>query len=930
MIPSVGRADLLRALVVLKRSIGADFDSIAHGLGYEGSAASADHQPETHVPATQPGFGHHLPSFHFEPPVFEQEEQRDDPSDLSLLIESGPREPADAVDSLSVPFWRHESVWYWEDDPPAERPQVEVFERSKIPPPRDVSEPALLPLSPWSWLWPRIHEGLAADLPSAEIDVDALVCAWSRGEILHGLPRKRRRCWARRLSILVDRDDRLMPFWADQAAVYRRLRRVCGRQGIDLRLLEAGPGSTAYDGMREPVPVGRPLEKHVLALSDLGHFGTREDRRAWQREARRLKRAGHRLVALVPCPPYRWKRPLARAWRALAWERGCDVMPADYDNEGEPRRRAEALLRLVSPAVRIEPGLLRAVQRLFPAAQADVGTLADAWLHEATRVGCALAITLAPEVRDAWRRDFPSNPLKEKALAEMKSWHAILPPEFWLEVTWTLSGQGTGDLLSGETPGESAWRLLKTLEHRDKAWVKAVTVWFRRVGNRLPERVWDDPQIGEPLTRTWARAHRDTPDVKPPVAFNPQWIEPMDPLAEPRTVWVQQTSTGLLRFDLEDHVDEEDPSWDVARLEVIIPELRLDRGAKPSALLVPGKVEMRPSAVTLWTDRMRATFGIHLQKPWASAIGRDRFGVWTAFQVGEVAVRLRWIPPGRFWMGSPEGEDGRRSAEGPQHRVTLTRGYWLAETPCTQALWQVVMGDNPSEFKSPDRPVENVSWDDSQRFLERLGEQVPGLEPRLPSEAEWEYACRAGTTTSSYAGEVKILGENNAPVLDAIAWYGGNSGVDLENGWDSSGWSEKQYDHDRAGTHPVARKQPNPWGLYDMLGNVWEWCADRWADDYTHAGSIDPPGPATGQPRVVRGGTWISVARVVRAAYRNWGVPGGGNDDRGFRLARGQDALRQKEAEPTSSVREAEPTSGKEALRRSRRGTSLRSRGDDV
>ena len=907
MIPAVGRADLLRALVALEHSTGADPASIAQSLGYAPIVKSPSTPP---VVTTQPG---PVQPPQAAPPlersVVEAPPDDDDPLALVPPLQGARRKPAEAVSARSVPFWRHETVWYWEDDEPSERPKpVEVFKRNQIPRP-DVPVPTLQPLSPWSWLWPRIHDGLAADVPSVEVDVDALTRSWSRGEILHRLPRKRRRCWPRRLSILVDRSDRLMPFWAHQNRVCARLRQSCGWQGVELRLLEAGPGSLAHDGCGKPVPVGRPLAKHVLALSDLGHFGTTQDRRAWWCEARQLKHAGHRLLALLPCPPYRWQRPLARVWQAQAWERGCDVTPADYYNEGERRRRAERLLRLVSPAVRIVPGLLRAIQHRLPASQADVGTLADAWLHEAAHVGCALAITLSPEVRDAWRKGFKSDPLRDQALAAMKAWHAVIPPEFWLEMTWTL----TADLLSGETPAESAWRVLKTLEHRDldAEWVQAVEAWFRHVGRRLPKRVWDDPQLGEPLTKTWTLAHRDVPSAEKTVALNPKWITEPDPQTEPRAVRVWQTSGEALRFDLDIHPTDDDASWDVARLETVRPALLLNRGESRSTIEVPGQIEMPlSSAVTLWTDRMKATFGIHVQKPWASASGRDCFGVWTAFEVDDVTARLRWIPPGRFMMGSPEDEDGRHDWEGPQHRVTLTRGYWLAETPCTQALWQAVMGNNPSRFQSPDRPVENVSWDDCKRFLERLGERVPGLDPRFPSEAEWEHACRAGTTTSSYAGEVEILGERNAPVLDAIAWYGGNSGVefDLENGWNSSNWLEKQYDHDRAGTHPVARKQPNPWGLYDMLGNVWEWCADRWADNYTDAGSIDPPGPVTGQRRVVRGGTWYSNARFVRAAYRGWCEPDDGYGSRGFRLARGQDALQQQEAEPTPSLGEAEPT----------------------
>jgi formylglycine-generating enzyme required for sulfatase activity len=278
---------------------------------------------------------------------------------------------------------------------------------------------------------------------------------------------------------------------------------------------------------------------------------------------------------------------------------------------------------------------------------------------------------------------------------------------------------------------------------------------------------------------------------------------------------------------------------------------------------------------------------------WASTWGQDRFGIYVAFQIGAASQRMRWIPPGRFWMGSPEDEAGRWEDEGPRHEVTLESGFWLFDTPCTQALWQAVMGENPSRFISPTRPVEQVSFDDVQRFLERVNERVPGLDLELPSEAQWEYACRAGTDTATYAGDMRIIGERNAPVLDAIAWYGGNSGVDfdLADGLDSSDWKEKQYNHTKAGTRKVGLKTPNPWGLHDMLGNVWEWCADAWHDSYAGAptdGSARVAGGAA--DRVLRGGSWNVNARYVRAASRDHYDPAYRGDSVGFRCARVQSA----------------------------------------
>lgn len=222
-------------------------------------------------------------------------------------------------------------------------------------------------------------------------------------------------------------------------------------------------------------------------------------------------------------------------------------------------------------------------------------------------------------------------------------------------------------------------------------------------------------------------------------------------------------------------------------------------------------------------------------------------------RIANVSIRFRLIPAGTFMMGSPVDVAAPFGDEGPQHEVTLTEPFWLAETPVTQALWQAVTGETPSYFKGEDRPVEQVSWKDAQAFIEQINARVPGLEARLPTEAQWEYACRAGTTTTRY-GE-----------LDAVAWHSGNSGNE---------------------THPVKQKQANAWGLYDMLGNVWEWCAD-WKGSYQPDAAINPRGPERGSSRVIRGGSCGYSARGVRAAFRIGYHPGLRRRILGFRLSRG-------------------------------------------
>ena len=204
------------------------------------------------------------------------------------------------------------------------------------------------------------------------------------------------------------------------------------------------------------------------------------------------------------------------------------------------------------------------------------------------------------------------------------------------------------------------------------------------------------------------------------------------------------------------------------------------------------------------------------------------------------------IPAGIFLMGE----------QGNQHQVILTKDFSLARHPVTQALWQAIMGNNPSHFKGENLPVEQVSWEDAQEFIMKLNERIEENRYRLPTEAEWEYACRSGSPGSySFGDEESRLGE--------YAWYNNNS-------------DQK--------THPVGEKKPNAWGLYDMHGNVHQWCQD-WYGDYSPGSVTDPAGPLSGTLRVNRGGGWRNGAGGCRSAYRSGLVPGSRYSYLGFRLA---------------------------------------------
>jgi formylglycine-generating enzyme required for sulfatase activity len=261
-----------------------------------------------------------------------------------------------------------------------------------------------------------------------------------------------------------------------------------------------------------------------------------------------------------------------------------------------------------------------------------------------------------------------------------------------------------------------------------------------------------------------------------------------------------------------------------------------------------------------------------------------------SFTVNGVSFKMVRIPAGEFMMGSslsPEEVERRYGGkaewykgEHPQHRVRISRAFWMGQTEVTQGLWKAVMGSNPSHFSNcgDDCPVEKVSWDDCQDFIRKLNGMVSGGNFRLPTEAEWEYACRAGTT-GLYAGD-----------LDAMGWYGNNSGnkpIDALAIWnelkDWGKYGQRILDNG-CRTHSVATRQPNAWGLYDMHGNVWEWCQD-WYSDYPSGSVTDSTGPSSGSFRVLRGGCWDVIAGRCRSALRYGSVPGSRRYALAFRLA---------------------------------------------
>jgi sulfatase modifying factor 1 len=229
------------------------------------------------------------------------------------------------------------------------------------------------------------------------------------------------------------------------------------------------------------------------------------------------------------------------------------------------------------------------------------------------------------------------------------------------------------------------------------------------------------------------------------------------------------------------------------------------------------------------------------------------------FAIPDLSMEMLWVKPGTFEMGSPSSEKDRLDRETP-HSVTLTQGFYLGKHEVTQSQWEKVMGSNPSRYKGADRPVEKVSWPDVTSFCNKLtasertaGRLPAGMTYQLPTEAQWEYACRAGTKTSFSFGDSLTSGQANI----------------------SGGPGE---------TTAVGKYPGNSWGFHDMHGNVWEWCADRYGI-YPTVAATDPVGPADGSFRVLRGGSWGNTADYARSADRDWFEPAISYFSLGFRLS---------------------------------------------
>ncbi|MGZ0019426.1 formylglycine-generating enzyme family protein [Nitrosomonas sp. wSCUT-2] len=776
------------------------------------------------------------------------------------------------------------------------------------------SVPQAKPIVPWTRLWPRLRQAVAATRGAA-LDVPQLVQQISQGRVMHRLPRKQRLSWPDPLPVVADFSDRLTPYWQDwlwlQRQLHSRLRRnvQCYRlRGIPQQPLQR-LRTNRPEARSIPWPQLNPGST-LLIVSDLGMTAPAHSwpRQCWQAKLTGLKRRGVRTIVLSPASlrhlqpqlthladyvrlsPDSCLRPLRRAL----------ARTVSSDQPAALSAPAAALLTLMSCATRVEPALLRELRSLLPDGRGDAGIEGEVWCHHELDTA-ATACAIAPWAAPGWQEKFKQLPplLQQRTLECLRDWHARLPQAIHHEETLLWQHLTTATLSAEErVKADTARQFFNKLANTLQAPPESTSLSRMRMAQLAERHIrWVAPMIGSDenylhrlsvavVQAEPARARKGLPAGIDPV----EWMKQLPSKAKQRMDLVQDAhyalqlqsagaplpngATRLATFD----VDRDTLLWaaqENGRRPVYFPwhwqaakSLESTVPSLPQALVMRNETGARLvyPALIVHTSQQRMQFDRFIPPAWAAAWGQDAFGFFADLLVHDIRQRFRWIAPGSFLMGSPENETQRYSDE-TQHPVTLTQGFWLADTACTQALWQAVMDDNPSHFKGdPGLPVERVSWLDVQQFIERLNALFPGLQARLPSEAQWEYACRAGTQTAF------AFGDNITPEQ-----------VNYDGNYPYAGGSKGLF---REKTVPVKSLSANPWGLYEMHGNVWEWCTD-WFGDYPRQAVIDPVGPGDGEHRVVRGGSWISRARYARSAYRGRYVP----DDRysriGFRLAPG-------------------------------------------
>ena len=788
------------------------------------------------------------------------------------------------------------------------------------------------PLLPLSHLVPFLLNSLGVSRTSKRLDQQRLARQVALGKALHRLPQMSRQHWAQRLHIIVDAGLHLEPYWGDFARVIQQFKALLGEDAVDAIRFEdtawsgeipdciPWPGQADDEWQQWQLP---PADVPILVLGDLGVTADNVSASAnWSRLLKVLRSHPAPLLTLSPVmrsPRQRWlcrifkPHPLNDAYRLPRHpgQNGFALMAASLVPMSE-------ILALLSCLPVVDTGLLRRLRLALHWGGSE--REGEIWNHpDIRRIG--LGIRLDERVAEYYRQDYQTHfagSQQAETLWQLVQAHHASAFEGLRQLEKL--NQCVLEQRDDAALRDYLQRLCATVtqEGQGSARHKTLVMQCRTILASKPESIWRS-EHNELAYHLFGVAYAEEIRAgKWPEQlekdFDParlQWVLDAKALEE----WVQWQVVQVGdqgQFKLQQVGDGGEVYAPITTFEAL-KQFPPAIGLENAVVAQSGRVVEMPDNGTVSIQSAHSRIEIEaISKPsWASNLwrnvnglwaglvwlgkeefqhwyfaeslgvgnwafarpfGSDRYGLYVDLTINSITQRFRWIEPGTFLMGSPESEQDRMAECETQHPVTLTQGFWLADTTVTQSLWQAVMGENPSSFTdNPNDPVEQVSWDDTQEFIKKLNGLLPGLQAKLPTEAQWEYACRAGTTTPF------SFGDNITP--EQVNYDGNNP---------YAGGKKGLY---RKKTVPVKSLPANPWGLYEMHGNVWEWCQDVWQEKLPASPVKDPEGVAGGDQagveRVVRGGSWGDGGGNVRSAIRSRADPARRYGNIGFRLLLG-------------------------------------------
>ena len=860
--PDISRGRPGLAALVLAYQQGGDelLVSVAKWLGYKQKVKSGEKPPEVKLqPVTPPG------------------------PDPEGNADTPPLPPTRSY--LPWPFWRitarkesvgsknrHPPTWLEDDSQP-------------LPPDRGGNSRTPRPeqLVSMKQLWPMLINDLCHGYVTHQPDVEKIIKRLALGHSLSVKLRKKRTRWAEAIHIIIDTSSHLFPFRADFMHLVEKMNNRIGSRRLKILRFTGFPGgpwqgwylddSPGSDVYTPPAGCGR-----VLILGDLGVLKKEgQPDKDWLTFIENLYCRDLRVFVFSPAAMQSYPAELRKMAAIQPWDaravfsrhigavRREDLLGPEPDN-------LEELKVLLSCTSLFTPGLLRQLRtRFLPHSSPVLEALI--WKETDTFILSGSFASWQKDRLEPFREKFRKKEIqwKEDVLQTIADYFQDFPLDF-LAVQQIIAGSLSGR--SAEPAKEKLKTILSASWQSTSGQSDMVCSFLRFFLDSQDQVAWsrdDDLLLHTAFVVAYKKDLQKGSLDKLPKGCEPDKLSWGIKDNTPGVVELSQYNKNLMCAFVPHGKKNFFREITCQRYTTWGRPMYRHKNQAWQPLTDSLAVSSHQKSLYLYTGKETLEITSFTKPAWASAIGMDRYGLFADLEIKGIRQRFRWLEPGSFTMGSPEREPERYGNE-KLHNVTLSKGFWLADSTVTQEFWQVVMGSNPSRFKGEKKPVESISWNGTQQFIEKLNKLVPELSARLPTEAEWEYGCRAGSKTPF------SFGENISP--RQVNYNGKHP---YNNG--KKGKYRKQ-------TVDVKTLPCNSWGLSEMHGNVWEWCHDWFEDDPGRAPVTDPRGPEEGGHRVLRGGSWVGYGRDVRSAIRNWGHPGGRDDGGiGFRLARAQYTL---------------------------------------